>query len=611
MPTMMTPLIRRWTLLCVATVITLFLFFHAGGDRHSVLVLPAFPWSRHGEFPYPIKWKEVPQHFPVSDFIALPTGAPVNIPRIQHDFKPEDHAHEVERLKRRDTVKKAFVHSWKGYTKYAWLHDEVAPVTKGHRDPFGGWGATLVDALDSLLILNMTHDFEIAVKALRKIDFTTTHLEHVNVFETTIRYLGGLLSANDLSGGKYPILMEKALEIGEMLYKAFDTPNRMPLTRWPWKKAVNGREQEASTYTLAAEMGSLTLEFTRLSQVSGDPKYYDAVQRITNVIESGQNRTQLPGLWPIIFNAAIGPIVTHDYTFTLGGMSDSLYEYLPKEYLLLGGLSNQYRVMYENAIDAAKKYLFFRPMTPDNRDVLISGTAKKMVAEPIKLTAEGQHLTCFTGGMVGIGAKIFGRDQDLDVARKLVDGCAWAYESTKTGIMPEIFRAVPCENATDCKWDKSLWYKSVSSSMVTLEGDVPSSLDDRAERLIGQFRLPPGFSEIRDSRYILRPEAIESIFILYRITGDTKYQDTAWRMFNAIHNVTHTGISYAGIEDVTQAWPPKIDSSESFWMAETLKYFYLIFSEPELISLDEYVFNTEAHPLKRPCPGDFCLAPEL
>jgi len=39
---------------------------------------------------------------------------------------------------------------------------------------------------------------------------------------------------------------------------------------------------------------------------------------------------------------------------------------------------------------------------------------------------------------------------------------------------------------------------------------------------------------------------------------------------------------------------------ESFWMAETLKYFYLIFSEPELVSLDDFVFNTEAHPLRTP-----------
>jgi mannosyl-oligosaccharide alpha-1,2-mannosidase len=79
------------------------------------------------------------------------------------------------------------------------------------------------------------------------------------------------------------------------------------------------------------------------------------------------------------------------------------------------------------------------------------------------------------------------------------------------------------------------------------------------------------------------------LFILYRITGDPQYQEIAWKMFNAINKYTKTSISFAAIADVTAEDPGQIDSSESFWMAETLKYFYLIFSEPELLSLDDYV----------------------
>lgn len=88
------------------------------------------------------------------------------------------------------------------------------------------------------------------------------------------------------------------------------------------------------------------------------------------------------------------------------------------------------------------------------------------------------------------------------------------------------------------------------------------------------------------------PEAIESIFILYRITGDTALQDAAWRMFTAITNATETEFAYSAIADVTSpkgARTEKLDSCESFWMGETLKYFYLIFSEPSLVSLDDYV----------------------
>jgi hypothetical protein len=89
-----------------------------------------------------------------------------------------------------------------------------------------------------------------------------------------------------------------------------------------------------------------------------------------------------------------------------------------------------------------------------------------------------------------------------------------------------------------------------------------------------------------------RPEAIESVFILYRITGDPSLQDAAWRMFQAINNSTQTEISNSAIADVTCPHgeeTEKLDSCESFWMAETLKYFYLIFSHPGLVSLDEYV----------------------
>src|ERR1700761_7898134 len=173
--------------------------------------------------------------------------------------------------------------------------------------------------------MGMKGEFEEALKAVETIDFTTSTLDEINVFETTIRYLGGFLAAYDLSNGKYPILLRKAVEIGEMLYKAFDTPNRMPITRWKFKDAAEGIAQIAAESILIAEIGSLTLEFTRLSQVSGDPRYYDAVQRIMDVLEAQQDLTNVPGMWPVVNNPK-----TMEFNlnggFTLGGMADSAYE---------------------------------------------------------------------------------------------------------------------------------------------------------------------------------------------------------------------------------------------------------------------------------------------
>jgi len=111
--------------------------------------------------------------------------------------------------------------------------------------------------------------------------------------------------------------------------------------------------------------------------------------------------------------------------------------------------------------------------------------------------------------------------------------------------------------------------------------------------------------EIHDDEALLltqfhRPEAIESVFILYRITGDRALQEAAWQMWEAIIKHTITHIAHAALDDCTTESPTKSDRMESFWMAETLKYFYLIFSDPDVVSLDEWVLNTEAHPFRRP-----------
>lgn len=148
----------------------------------------------------------------------------------------EDAKQKKERETRAAKIKESFTHSWNGYKRKAWLRDEVSPVSGEWKDTFGGWAATLVDSLDTLWIMGMKEDFEQAVKACEDIDFSTTDQNDINVFETTIRYMGGFLAAYDLSEGKYPMLLVKAVEVGELLMGCFDTPNRMPISRWDWKK---------------------------------------------------------------------------------------------------------------------------------------------------------------------------------------------------------------------------------------------------------------------------------------------------------------------------------------------------------------------------------------
>ncbi|KAI9640451.1 hypothetical protein NHQ30_011197 [Ciborinia camelliae] len=577
----------RWKVTTFVVAIFLFLlpYHRSEFKRYQDYYNQRQPILQSGKEGNKFRWSEVPHSFPITDFISLPTNPVTTIPRIQHQFGTETRAEKSVRLARLAAVKGNFTHAWNGYTKHAWLKDEVMPLSGGSMDPFGGWAASLVDTLDTLWIMGMHSEFKAAVEAIQEIDFSTCALEQINVFETTIRYLGGFLSAYELSGEKYPVLLRKATEIGEMLYKSFDTPNHLPILRWYYHVAATGAKQEADENVLESEIGSLTLEFTRLSQITGDPRFYDAVQRIMDIFDEQQPKSKLPGMWPVIVNAKEGNFVDY-WAFTIGGMADSLYEYLPKQHLLLGGATQQYRRMYEFAIIAIKRNIFFRPMTKTGEDVRLPGNVdsdgKTLVTE-LQTQGEVQHLGCFAGGMVAIGAKIFENEKDLELARKLTDGCIWAYEIMPLGIMAEKMHTVPCENENYCPWDEQKWLQGI---------DKDTEGNEIVQEKIQQHRLIPA---------VTKPEAIESIFILYRITGDRELLERAWKMFNNIIKHTITNIAHAALDDCTVSeHPPKADRMESFWMAETLKYFYLIFADPDFISLDEYVLNTEAHPLKRP-----------
>ena len=184
-----------------------------------------------------IHWSQQPEHFPVptENIIQLPTGKPKAIPKIQHDFKTESADEIADREEKRDIIKKAFSFSWAGYKKKAWTQDELTPVSGKFRNPFNAWGATLVDSLDTLWMMGLKDEFEEAVEAVKNIDFTTSPRNDIPLFETVIRYLGGLIAAYDVSDGAHRILLDKAVELADILMGAFDTPNRMPMTFYLWK----------------------------------------------------------------------------------------------------------------------------------------------------------------------------------------------------------------------------------------------------------------------------------------------------------------------------------------------------------------------------------------
>lgn len=497
---------------------------NAGADTSSLKSNCSFDWSQVDPInkPGPLK--------------PLPTGRPLSLPRVQHNFPPESPAAAKRREARRARVRNLFRKNWASYRKYAWMKDALQPLSADYKDQFSGWAATLVDALDTLWIMGLRAEFDEAVEAVANIDFGHSSSPTVNMFEVNIRYLGGLLAAYDLSGRD--ILLKKAIELGDLLYAGYNTQKRMPVDFISFEQAKTGEGLWVEGSVVSASPGTLSMEMTRLSQITGDPKYYDAISRVMDVFEKGQSRSMIPGLWPMEVSMSERDTWSGNI-FTIAGNADSLYEYLPKMYALTGGLEPRYGAMSKAFMEAANDTFFFRPLLPGEEDLLMIGTSTvDGYGNPV-LDPESEHLGCFVGGVYGLGGRLFGRQDWVDdLGVKLTHGCIYAYRSMPTGMMPERYNMAVCDSRTRCKWDEKLF-------------DA-----EKVKRPEWRSHLPQGFTTAKDPRYILRPEAIESVFVLYRVTGRQEFQEAAWDMFTAIDKGTATDFANAAVLDVTRGTYP-------------------------------------------------------
>lgn len=498
----------------------------------------------------------------------------------RHSGKRGDDAREELIKDRQRLVKAAFRHAWEGYKQIAWGHDELKPVSERAQDNFNGWGASIVDALDTLLIMDLPDDYNLARQHVHDIDFRKIGGERsayggqdgrIPVFETAIRYLGGFLAAYDLSGDE--LMRDRAEELAQLMEPAFGTKTGVPVGRIRFGSGIAG---SSSSSSVLAEAGSMLLEYTRLWQVTGNRAYFDRVQRTTDWLEHNITaQTKLGALLPATLFPETGGGAGW---YSFGGMCDSYYEYLPKEHQLLGGRVPQYSRMYSEAIKSARKWLIRDVNTVPNTNLVAMGLSNRNAWE-----AKLEHLACFSGGMLGLGSKLIAsRGEDYDLAQRVTETCWWTYNSSATGIGPEdtVFYRVT---------DTDRW-NVVTQADGTKRRDGPNGYPISGVR-----------RQTRDYRG--RPETIESVLYMWRITGDPIWQERGWQMFCSWVTHSMTRVGFANIHDVTQVPAMLADSMESFVFAETFKYYYLLFSPPDLISLDEYVFTTEAHPLLVPRAG--------
>ena len=139
---------------------------------------------------------------------------------------------------------------------------------------------------------------------------------------------------------------------------------------------------------------------------------------------------------------------------------------------------------------------------------------------------------------------------------------------------------------------------------LALSGDLEHArkLEDSAYKMWILYGIEPEAIDYKTMKiayngYELRPEIIESAFYLYRFTGDPRYREMGKVFFDSLVKYCRTDVGYAALSDVAKK--TKKDEMESFFLAETLKYLYLLFSPPATLDLSNHVFNTEAHPMHR------------
>ncbi|XRB17471.1 glycosyl hydrolase family 47 protein [Pseudoscourfieldia marina] len=487
-------------------------------------------------------WKKPEQNPP-----PPPPPPPQTPPPPQASQKTSSSSSSNADVTRQQAVVNAMRHAWDGYKKHAFGFDELRPLSQNGINNFGGLGATIIDSLDTLWIMGLKDEFRDARDwVASKFTVEDKGGVYISHFETTIRIIGGLLSAHDLSGDR--VFVEKASKVASRLKPSFEsTSSGLPRNLI---RLDNGQPNIDNPYLVLADVGTEQLEFQALTDRSRDLSYGTIACKAENVLlDEMKDKPFLP-----IAIATDG--TPHGSHISLGAMGDSYYEYLLKIFLMTRQ-DPSYTRHAESWVQSMDGML--------NKLVATTPSGLTYVDEN-RNGAPGRsfhHLVCFVPGMLALGVMqldnldSWRRARYRDAAEKIGEFCYNLYAKQPSGLAPE--------------------YSTISNSP--------------------EVEVQPF-----EAKYVLRPETVESLFLLWRMTKDVKYRDWGWNIFQAIEkNCRHT-VGYAGLLDVRLLNPQKDDAMQSFFLAETLKYMYLLFSDDDTIPLDTWVFNTEAHPIKMTKP---------
>eukprot|EP01083_Nonionella_stella_P074438 201927_1 len=467
-------------------------------------------------------------------------------------------------------IKSAFLHAWHGYAKHALGHDEIRPVSDLPGDSWGGLGATLIDSLDTLMIMQIKDEFKQAREQLQQVKFDIDL--QVSFFETTIRHLGGLIGAYEMSKLLEPedkFMLQQAISLGDHLLAAFNTKHGIP------KSMVNLQSGEIKNYgwtkdrSVLSEVGSNQLEFYAMSEYTDDGKYYAASSKVYTLLDEAQTQAQYE-LYPRLIETDSATFAKNEKVYSLGGMSDSFYEYTLKLWILTNYNDKLAIKMYVESINAANEKLLRMVHDKRRRQAPYYFYGEEWYG---KFRGKMEELQCFMPGVLALGsyhamlrdeqrdvkplskyeeALINDKEKHLKLAHVLLESCVALYTEMPTGLAAE-----------SIEFNQDSW-------------------------------------DPKEMKYQLRPETLESLFIMWSLTGNDEYREWAWNIFESIQKHCKTDVAYSGIEDVTVIPAKQDNQMQSYVMAETFKYLFLLFDDyaAKLLPLDKFVFNTEAHPIR-------------
>lgn len=458
----------------------------------------------------------------------------------------------------RDQTTQMFYHGWNSYLKYGLPDDEVRPLTctpntGDYSNPFdfsrndmlGGYALTMLDTLDMFAMMNETAKFHKYIDYIEhEVSFDVPST--VQVFETTIRAMGGLLSGHlyasvsrlgqtkpDYNGR----LLELAYDLGERLLPAFNSTSGIPHPRVNLRHGLVPIGDKYITETCASGAGSLLLEFALLSRLTGDSRFETAARKA--FFELWARRSDLDLVAMSIDSD--GGKVTSPITGN-GASIDSLYEYALKYYVLFGDA--QFYSIFDRIYKSLQTYSFDGWLYANIN--FNSGTS---------MTSWIDALAAFFPGLLVLGGHVQEAIQNHLAYYKL-----W---STFGGI-PE-------------RWNYGRANKENRELLFLNTGKVITDPIDL-------------------EWYPLRPEFIESNYYLHRATRDPFYVQVGEAIINDLQTINRAKCGYAGIQDIRTG--ELQNRMETFFLSETTKYLYLLFSPDHMLNneFSNFVFSTEAHP---------------